>query len=283
VPPAVNTEQATRPYGIKEIIGIGESNFAGSPKNRRHNIALGAKSVDGVIVPAGEEFSLLKTLGAIDSSTGYLPELVIKGNKTMPEFGGGLCQIGTTAFRGTLAAGLPVTERQNHSYRVSYYERDGAGNNIGPGKDATIYDPAPDYKFLNDTGAGVLIRTAIKGDRLIFTFWGKSDGRKAEQTAARVYNVVPPPEKKIVETADLKPGEVKCTEKPHPGSNAVFTYTVTFPDGTTKKRDFTSYYRPWQEVCLVGIDPNKPLADPATTMTGAPVAASADAAGASGN
>jgi hypothetical protein len=80
-------------------VAIGTSNFKGSPVNRRHNIAVGAASVNGTLIAPGEEFSLLKTLGDIDAAAGYKPELVIKGGKTLPEFGGGLCQIGTTAFR----------------------------------------------------------------------------------------------------------------------------------------------------------------------------------------
>jgi len=277
VPPRVDTASSNI-YGIKEIIGVGESNFKNSPKNRRGNIATGARSVNGTIVPAGEEFSLIKTLGAIDEEHGYLKELVIKKDKTQPEFGGGLCQIGTTTFRAVLASGLPVTERRNHSYRVPYYERDGSGKAMGPGKDATIYDPWPDFKFLNDTGHAVLIMTAIDGDRLTFTFWGVKDGRVAEQTDAKVYNIVPPPEKKTVETADLKPGETKCTESPHAGADAVFTYTVTYPDGTVKKKDIYSHYKPWGEVCLIGIDPNAKPADGT-----APSLPSADTVGASGN
>lgn len=281
VPPKTDTE-ASNPYGIKEVIGVGATNFRGSPKNRQHNIAVGAKSVDGALIAPNEEFSLLRTLGKIDASTGYLEELVIKKNKTTPEFGGGLCQIGSTAFRAALDSGLPITVRQNHSYRVPYYERDGDGNSIGPGKDATIYNPSPDFRFANDTGHEILITTAIKGNKLTFTFWGVKDGRAAAQTKARVFNVVPPPEKKTVLTTDLKPGEEKCTEHAHPGSDAVFTYTVTYADSTVKTRDFKSHYKPWQEVCLEGVDPSK-MPQSAAPNGAPPTVASADAAGATGN
>lgn len=281
VPPDITTEKSN-PYGIKEIVGVGESNFAGSPRNRRHNIAVGAKSVHGTLVPPDGEFSMLATLGTIDGTTGYLQELVIKGNETKPEYGGGLCQIGSTAFRGALASGLPITQRQNHSYRVPYYERDGDGKYIGPGKDATIYDPAPDFRFKNDTGHHLLITTAINGNRLSFIFWGVNDGRTSKQTDARVFNIVKPPEKKIIETDTLKPGEEKCTEKPHVGSDAVFTYTVTYADGTVKATDFKSHYRPWQEVCLVGRDPNAPVV-PDNGMPADGSVPSQDASGATGN
>ena len=277
IPPRVSTAEAN-PFGIKEIIGVGDSNFRNSPANRRTNIKVGADSLSGIIIPAGEEFSLLKALGPIDGEHGYLQELVIKQDKTLKEYGGGLCQIGTTTFRTVMAAGLPVTMRQNHSYRVPYYERDGAGNYMGPGKDATIYDPWPDFKFLNDTGHAALLMTNIDGNRVTFTLWGVLDGRKAEQGTVRVWNEVPPPEKKVIETTDLKPGQTKCTESPHPGADTSFTYTVTYPDGTVKKTDFKSHYRPWGEVCLVGIDPNAP-----PVANGSPSLPSADAAGAAGN
>lgn len=231
--------------GIREVIGVGRSNFSGSPINRRKNIALGGKHVHMTLIPSGEEFSMLKTLGMIDGEHGWLPELVIKENKTTPEFGGGLCQVGTTMFRAALASGLPITERRNHSYRVRYYEP--------AGTDATIYDPSPDFRFKNDTAHALLITSRLEGDTLEFTVWGTHDGRKTEQTKPRIYNVVAAPPKKIIETLSLKPGEEKCTEKEHAGADAQFDYAVSYVDGRVEKNTFFSRYRPWQAVCLRGV------------------------------
>ncbi len=127
--------------GLRELIGEGTTNFSGSPQNRRHNISVGANSFDGVLINPGEEFSMIKYLGPVEASTNYLPELVIKEDRTIPEYGGGLCQVSTTMFRAALDAGLKITERQNHSYRVRYYEPP-------VGMDATIYLPKPDFKFV---------------------------------------------------------------------------------------------------------------------------------------
>ncbi len=231
--------------GIREVLGVGRSEFSGSPTNRRKNIALGAKKVNGTLIAPEAEFSLLKTLGQIDGEHGWLPELVIKGNKTTPEFGGGLCQIGTTSFRGALTSGLPITERRNHSYRVRYYEP--------AGTDATIYDPAPDFRFKNDTQHWILITTDIKRDTAMFTFWGTRDGRIVEQTPSKIFNVVPPPPKKEIETLDLTPGTVKCTEVAHAGADASFDYIVSHPGEEPKKVTFYSHYRPWGAVCLKGV------------------------------
>lgn len=229
---------------IKDLIGTGHSNFAGSPANRRHNIEVGAAAVHGMIIKPGEEFSLVKTLGEIDANSGYLPELVIKNNKTIPEYGGGLCQIATTIFRSALVSGLPITARQNHSYRVAYYEP--------AGTDAAVYDPWPDIKFLNDTSNYILIQSRIAGNDIYFDFWGKKDGRIASSTKPVVYNIVKPAPAKIIESDSLKPGEKKCTEKAHNGADAYFDYSVNYPDGNTKNVRFKSHYVPWQEVCLIG-------------------------------
>jgi vancomycin resistance protein YoaR len=197
------------------------------------------------LIKPGEEFSLIKALGKIDGTTGYLQELVIKENKTTPEYGGGLCQIGTTLFRAVVNSGLPVTMRRNHSYRVAYYEP--------AGTDATIYDPLPDFRFMNDTGKALLLQTKISGDKAVFTFWGTRDGRTVSSTKPVIYNIVKPGPTKLVETTDLKPGEKKCTEKAHNGADAYFDYQVIYPSGEEKKVRFSSHYVPWREVCLVGV------------------------------
>ncbi len=237
--------------GIEEIIGTGHSNFSGSSANRRHNIKTGASKLSGLIIKPGEEFSLLKALGETDAKAGYLPELVIKGNKTTLEYGGGLCQIATTMFRTALASGLPITERRNHSYRVSYYEP--------AGTDATIYIPSPDLKFKNDTGNNILIQTRFEGTNdIYFDFWGKSDGRTATTTYPVIYNIVKPAPTKIVETTELPVGEKKCTESAHAGAEAYFDYTVIYNAGTDNENKvetrFSSKYVPWQAVCLLGVE-----------------------------
>jgi vancomycin resistance protein YoaR len=272
--PTVTTADANS-LGITEVIGVGRSNFAGSPKNRRANIHTGAAKLNGIIIKPDEEFSLIAALGDINQATGYLPELVIKGNQTVPEYGGGLCQIGTTTFRAALATGLPIVERRNHSYRVTYYEP--------AGTDATIYDPKPDFRFKNDTGHAILIQTAIEGDNLVFEFWGTSDQRAVVQTKPVLSNFVAPPPTKLIETEDLPVGTKKCTEKPHVGADAQFTYTVTYPDGRVASEVFKSHYVPWREVCLIGV-PKGTLQPTAPAPDAAPGALpSADTLGAQGN
>ncbi|MEI6267211.1 MAG: VanW family protein [bacterium] len=150
--------------GIVGLLAEGWSDWAGSPVNRIHNIKTGASKFDGLMIKPDEDFSFNKALGAVDASTGYLPELVILADKTVPEFGGGLCQVSSTAYRAALNSGLPILERHAHAYPVSYYKPYGV--------DATIYLPSPDMRFTNDTGKYIYVQTKIIGTKLYFDFFG---------------------------------------------------------------------------------------------------------------
>ncbi len=240
------TAAAIGNLGITELVGTATTKFTGSPANRRHNIKVGADLLNGLLIKPGEEFSLIKMVGPVDGTKGYLQELVIKGDKTIPEYGGGLCQIGTTMFRVVMNAGLPILERQNHSYRVSYYEPP-------VGMDATIYEPKPDFRFKNDYPGYLLLQTQVNGDNLTFELYGTKDGRTAVTTTPKVFNVVAPPPQLTIETTDLPPKATKCTERAHVGSDAEFSYTVTSADGTKETQTFKSHYRPWRAVCFVGV------------------------------
>ncbi len=235
--------------GIKDLIGRGISNFTGSPTNRRHNIAVGAASLNGLLIKPDQEFSLNSALGKIDGEHGYKQELVIKGNRTIPEYGGGLCQIATTAFRVALRSGLPITMRRPHSYRVVYYEP--------AGMDATIYNPSPDLKFINDTGHHILLITYINGDELIFDFYGTKDGRKIEISPdpPSISNIRSPGPARYIETDELAPGQKRKIESAHSGADTYFKYTVIYSNGEEKITDFNSRYVAWPEVWLIGKEP----------------------------
>lgn len=242
---AVSPEIGAETLILKEIIGKGVTDFRGSPTNRRHNISNGMKHINGIIIKDSETFSLVSALGSIDETGGYKPELVIKGTKTIPEYGGGLCQVSTTLFRAVAYSGLPVIERRNHSYRVSYYEPP-------IGFDATIYSPKPDFRFMNDTGRPILIQARAEGTKAYVDLWGVRDGRRVEVDEPTVFNVRKAPPVRYIETTDLKPGEKKCTERAHDGADAVFERRVYPVDGKMKKDVFKSHYVVWPAVCLVG-------------------------------
>lgn len=167
VKPAVHEGNLDQ-LGIKEMISEGVSYFPGSAPERMQNVRTGQARYNGVVLKPGEVFSFGKILGDVGPQTGYAPSKVILGDRQELQYGGGLCQVSSTAFRAALNAGLPILERVNHSFAVSYYtEPYGV-----PGVDATIYYPQVDFKFKNDTPNYILIQTIMEGTTLKFQFFG---------------------------------------------------------------------------------------------------------------
>lgn len=181
--------------GLTSLLATGSSDFSGSPANRVHNIKVGAAKFNGVLLKPQEEFSFVKILGEVGAAEGYLPELVIKTNQTVPEYGGGICQVSTTAFRAAVYAGLGIMERYPHSFPVKYYAPQGF--------DAAIYPPSPDLKFVNDTPGNLLIQTKVKGSKLYFELYGTDDGRKVVLTGPEEYDKNPDGSMKTKLTREL--------------------------------------------------------------------------------
>lgn len=256
--------------GIKELIGRAASDYTGSAENRRKNIALGVKNMSGFILLPGEEWSSLAAIGPVDAAHGFLPEKVILGNKLELQYGGGLCQPVSTLFRAILDAGLPITERQNHSRRVSYYEKpsgvkgvninwDAAYANIGGslvGYDATVYEPKPDLKFKNDTGSAILVQAFVTNDRVVtYELYGTNDGRQVSISKGTVLYTKAPAEAVYEDDPSIPTGTETQVDKPVPGAKTSFNYAVKYADGRTESRDFISVYKPVSARYLRGTGP----------------------------
>lgn len=242
VPPKA-TKETIEQYKITDLMGRAKTNFAGSSAARIHNIKVGVSKLNGILIAPGEEFSAVKAIGEVTEEKGYKKEFVIKGDKSIEEFGGGLCQVATTLFRLALNAGLSITERQNHSYVVGYY---------GPGLDATIYGPHPDLRFINDTENYILLQGTIKNNDLVFELYGRTDGRKVSISEPRIRDKISPPDTKYILTADLPLAQKKCTERRREGLTTETDYRVEYADSSIHEQTFISEYKPWQEVCLFG-------------------------------
>jgi len=212
IEPDITLEKVNN-LGIKTLLGKGESDFHGSTNARIHNIKTGASKFNGTIIKPGEEFSFNDILGSVDGKTGYQPELVIKGGQTIPEYGGGLCQLSTTVFRAAILAGLPIIERRPHSFPVKYYNPQGF--------DATIYPGVSDLKFINNTEGHILLQTKIEGTELFVEFYGSSDERQV-----------------------VMDGPYQYDKKTSGAMKAYFTRTISYPNGNKKDERFDSNYQP---------------------------------------
>lgn len=253
-PGEVSAPEALKEMGINELVATGFSGFSGSPYNRMHNINVAIKRFDGVLVAPGETFSFGNQLGVVDGSTGYAQELVIKEGETIPEYGGGICQVSSTLFRAILLGGFPVNERHAHSYAVAYYAYP-----LGWGLDATVYPPTVDLKFTNDSDTYLLMQAYTDGYFATFKFYGTKDGRAVTMDGPYISNRAGAPPAEYIVTPDLAPGVIKKVDTAHNGFTASWNRTVAYPighslypDGHTQTEAFVSPYTPWSAKYMVG-------------------------------
>jgi vancomycin resistance protein YoaR len=246
VKPNIATEDAPN-LGIVELLAEGKTSFAGSSASRVQNIIVGAAQFDGLLIAPGETFSFNHYLGEVTAEKGYEESIIIWGNTTRADVGGGLCQVSSTAFRAAFWAGVPVVERYAHAFRVSYYEPP-------KGLDATIYSPSVDLKWVNDTGHYILIETYVNKENqtLVFRYYGTNPGRTVEIDGPYESNPVPHGEAVYRDDPTLPKGQTKQIEWAKDGLD-VTVYRVIKENGVEVQRDtFFSRYRPWQAVYLVG-------------------------------
>jgi len=236
--------------GIKELLGKGTSTFHHSSEVRNVNIRIGAATVNQILVAPGEEFSFNKNLGEVSREKGYTMAYIIRAGRTELDLGGGICQVSTTLFRAMLDAGVQITQRRPHAYRVGYYEEDSP-----PGYDATVFLPSPDLRFKNDTGNYLLIQSYYDGvnKKLTYEIYGTNDGREVEISNYKQWGAAAAPPDVYIDDPNLPAGKIVKVESRVPGLNTSFDWTVRKNGEILHQQTFVSKYVPWAAVYRRGI------------------------------
>ncbi|NTY00945.1 VanW family protein [Deinococcus sp. JMULE3] len=231
--------------GVTAHLGTGQTNYYGSSADRVTNIHVGTSRFQDRLLD-GKTVSFNQMVGPITTGAGFVTGLVIAGERTASGVGGGICQVSTTVFRALYAAGLPILQRQNHSYQVHYYDPQGL--------DATIYQPSLDLKFANDTGGSLWFQSDWddESSTLTVNVFGKARDFTVEISAPRTLSSTPAPADRLIPDATLAKGQRKQVDWAAPG--AVIEVTRKFMrDGKAFKQDtLKSTYRPWPNIYLVG-------------------------------
>lgn len=241
----------TNDLGIEELLGFGESFYRGSIAPRLHNIGVASEKLSMTIIPPGKKFSFNQVVGRIDGSTGYRQAYVIRSGRTLMEFGGGVCQVSTTMFRAMLDAGVNITRRLPHSYRVRYYEIDNQ-----PGFDATVYSGDVDLRFINDTPGHILIIAEADSVQAYMNIriYGTNDNRTVEIENYKQWGYTSPPPAEDIPDPSLAPGERRQVENAIPGLKTSFDWVVYDAESEVMhEKTFFSHYRAWGAKFLVGI------------------------------
>ncbi|HYF64524.1 MAG TPA: VanW family protein, partial [Herpetosiphonaceae bacterium] len=240
------TPENLNSLGIVEAVGVGKSSFQGSAAYRITNIEAGSNLLDGILIKPGEEFSFNDNVGTIDETNGFVKGLAIVNNRTQEEWGGGICQDSTTLFRAAFHAGLPITERHEHSFRISWYEV------YEPyGMDAAIYTGYLDFRFVNDTGNWLLLNTFVNRQTATVTYvlYGTKPNREVVLDGPYVTEEFPTPtEPRFVADEKIPVGTFKQTDTARGGMN-ITVYRNIIQDGKVIIHEpFYTSFKPWPDI-----------------------------------
>lgn len=131
--------QTLRDLLYKDVLGEYTA-YTNSSWGRQTNLRLSCEAINGCIVYPGEIFSYNPVLGERTPDKGWEKADGYIGNKTVSEYGGGICQASSCLYLCAMLADLEIVERTNHGFISAY---------MPYGMDATVSWGGPEFKFKN--------------------------------------------------------------------------------------------------------------------------------------
>lgn len=120
--------------------------------DRTKNLMLACEAINGTVVMPSQVFSFNETVGERTAEKGYREAIAYIAGNSVPEIGGGVCQVASSIYYATLQADLPSVERYCHTYLVTY---------VPQGMDAAIYWNRLDFKFRNTSPYPIKIEATV--------------------------------------------------------------------------------------------------------------------------
>lgn len=235
--------------GITQLVGYGETSFAGSGRTRLDDIAAIAQQLDGDLLPPGQPVSFNALAGTAWDPRVYQDEEVERQGQLVPGPGGAMQQVATTFLRALYQSGLKLDQRYAHTHRLGWYEPP-------VGLDAVVApDRGWDLVFTNNTGKYLLIKTRLEPIRqqlFIYVYGPKLGWSVAVDKVGKIVKTIPHGKEIVRQDPSLPPGVRKQTQWPHDGAETVVQRTITYPNGRVSVDQITTNYQPWQAIVLVG-------------------------------
>ncbi|AIQ32682.1 hypothetical protein P40081_34720 [Paenibacillus sp. FSL P4-0081] len=228
------TLQALKDQGIERKITQFSTSLGASGPGRSFNVEAAAKAVNGTILPPGAIFDYGKAIQKAQAEYGFREAPVIVNGKLQPGTGGGICQVSSTLYNAALRSGLEIVERRNHSLPVSYLPK---------GQDATFAEGYINFRFRNNTGKYLIIKSTVQGRTLTVKLFGTFPRNVTYSVESRTVEVLPPTDK-YVSDASLPKGGTRVLQAGKTGY-VVETYITRYVDGKAmekKKLSRDTYY-----------------------------------------
>lgn len=199
------------------------TNFASSSEERKNNIRVALKSLDGVIVEEGEIFSFNNLTGERNEESGYKQAKIITNGTYSLGFGGGVCQVSTTLYNACLLSDLEIIESTSHSLPVSYIE---------PSFDAMVSFGSSDLKVRNNSGGKLIITTSSEKDICKIKIFGLKNKYKITRQSEKFS--ITSAETDYIETDYLKYGDYNL--------NIGEEKRISYPKDGFSSRGYLNYY-----------------------------------------
>ena len=135
-----------------------------SSKNRNWNVSRMSSFVNNVVIQPGKEWSINDTAGPRNASTardiGWKKAAGLYQGGTTQQYGGGVCQLGSTTYNAALRADLTIDEFHHHSDPSGY---------IPKGLDATLESGSKDLVLRNDGETPVYLVSYVDPEKKTVT------------------------------------------------------------------------------------------------------------------
>jgi vancomycin resistance protein YoaR len=231
---------------IDRLMGSYKTYNAGT-WDRITNLRLGVTLLDNTLVPPGGTFSLNGAIGERTVERGFRLAPVIIGTEYSEEVGGGTSQVATTVFNAAWEAGLEITERNPHSLYISRYQL---------GRDATVYWPSLDLKFVNDTKSWILVKGFAESDGIRVSIYG-GERRRVESSSGTMTVTGSAPVERVKDPS-LPKGRTVVEEEGSSPSRTSVTRTIYGADGELLRSEtWNTSYKGETRIIRVGTKPKE--------------------------
>ena len=200
------------------------TDYSQSNDNRKSNIKLALKKINGTVLGSGEEFSFNKKVGRRTAANGFKEAKIIVGGEYVEGFGGGVCQASTTLYNCAVRADLSITQARNHSLVSSY---------VSPSFDAMVNSGSSDLRFVNGGDEPVFLRCYGTDTTAVVEIYGTALPYKISTESVVVSRSEPPADLEVVD----KDGKY-IKEPMRPGEKL----RVSYGHGAVKSEGYLLYY-----------------------------------------
>lgn len=242
---------------ITTLLARFTTRFNPGKRERTHNLTLAARSINGVILGKGQEFSYNNSVGPRISERGFQKAIIFVKGKMEDGIGGGICQVSSTLYNVALLSGMDIKERYPHSRTVPY---------TVPGRDATVAYGSRDFRFVNANDSPVGIVSRVTGSHLTVEIYGSPEDRKSIEIFTSRPKYTPVPGETTLVDNTLAPGARKVTDHGSRGVAVTVYRRVKSADGSTST-DVISHDKYPAQKAIVSVGPAPKPADVSSAAT----------------